>query len=276
MEVSALSYYLNTVWKTPCLSEEEENFITNVLYTDPENKEEARELLIKTNLRLVVSIAKKHKNTGIPLDELISEGNIGLVKAIDKFNPTKGNKLSTYATWWIRQYVIQCIQTHGRTIRVPPHASEKIRRVKLIIKSLTNELQRTPSLEEISQETKIEVEKLETIIQWSHHTISLDQAAEDPNFNLEKIRTDDSVCSPDTELHKKSDSLVIRKILEELPQREKEILEYRYGFKDGTEKTLEEIGEIYGVTRERIRQIEFRGLQKVKIKLEKLSINDKD
>jgi RNA polymerase sigma factor (sigma-70 family) len=144
--------------------------------TNGPDAEEAKKVMIESNLRLVIAIAKEHQKMGVDLEDLIAEGNLGLIKAIERFDPDQGNKLSTYACWWIRQYIHQAITDQNKTIRVPTHASSKLRKLKKIMQDLSNKLERNPTIQEVSEETNLTEEKIEKILQWEINSISLHQS----------------------------------------------------------------------------------------------------
>ncbi len=257
--------YLQQIGKIPLLSTEEELEVAKKIYES--QSEIARKVLINANLRLVVSIAKKYIGRGLSFLDLIQEGNMGLIKATEKFDYTKGYKFSTYATWWIQQSITRAIADKARIIRLPIHLIESINKIKKATMDLTTKLGRIPNKQEIADEMNISVSKLTSIIKSTQSTISIDTPTgqkDDSNKIIDYI-VDESTIAPDNIVSQESMLEDIKNMLDQLSQKERDVLILRFGLNnDGNKKTLDEIGSIYGVSRERIRQIENRAISKLK------------
>lgn len=261
----SIQMYLREIGQYPLLTAQEEKDLAKRIEA---GDEEARNLLARANLRLVVSIAKKYvgRSPDLTLLDLIQEGNLGLFKAVDKFDFTKGFKFSTYATWWIRQAITRALADQSRTIRIPVHMVETMAKYKQVSRRLAQDLGRDPMPEEIAAEMDIEVEKVYQIEKISQDTISLELPVgdDDDRSRLSDFVSDDKMVSPDQEVSHSILADQIIEILDTLSEKERKILEMRHGLIDGTYHTLEEVGKEFGVTRERIRQIEAKALEKIR------------
>lgn len=254
--------YLKEIGKIPLLSADEERILA-------ENMEagdiEAKKKLAETNLRLVVSIAKRYVGRGMQFLDLIQEGNMGLMKAVEKFDFRRGFKFSTYATWWIRQAITRSIADQARTIRIPVHMVETINKLVRIERQLVQELGREPTNEEISEHMGIEVDKVNEIRKIAQEPVSLETPiGEEDDSHLGGFIEDETAIAPDEAANFSMLKEQLNQVLSTLSDREKKVLELRFGLNDGTPRTLEEVGKEFEVTRERIRQIEAKALRKLK------------
>jgi len=254
--------YLKEIGKISLLSSEEE---MDLSIRVANGDEEAAAMLAESNLRLVVSIAKRYVGRGLLFLDLIQEGNIGLMKAVEKFDYDKGYKFSTYATWWIRQAITRALADQARTIRVPVHMVETINKMSRIQRQMTLELNREPSEEEIAERMEIPVEKVREVIKISQDPVSLETPiGEEDDSHLGDFIKDERSLSPEEYATNEILKEEIQSVLATLQPREQQVLELRFGLIDGTCYTLEEVGKRFNVTRERIRQIEAKALRKLR------------
>ena len=262
----SIQMYLKEIGQYPLIAAQEEKDLAKRIQA---GDIEAKNLLAKANLRLVVSIAKKYANRSpdLTLLDLIQEGNLGLFKAVDKFDWSKGFKFSTYATWWIRQSITRALADQSRTIRVPVHMVETIAKYKQVVRRLFQDLGREPLPEEIATEMGLDVDKIYTIEKIDQNTVSLDTPVNDDDDKASAFGdfiADDKILSPDQESSRRILADQVQEILGDLSEKEREILALRHGLNDGIQHTLEEVGKMFGVTRERIRQIEAKAHEKIR------------
>ena len=267
-----IKMYLREIGQVPLLTHDEEIEYAKRAY---EGDEEASQKLIESNLRLVVSIAKKHTNRGLKLLDLIQEGNIGLMKAVEKFEYTKGYKFSTYATWWIRQAITRAIADQGRTIRIPVHMIETINKIKKESRIYLQETGKDASPEILAERLGMEVDKIKAIQEMNQEPISLETpVGSEEDSELGDFVEDQKTTSP----YEATNRAILREeldaVLKTLSPREEKVLRYRYGLDDSSPKTLEEVGKIFNVTRERIRQIEVKALRKLRHPSRKKKLED--
>jgi RNA polymerase primary sigma factor len=261
-ERSPIRYYLDQIGKTPLLTLEEETALARrVLKGD----EAARQKMIQSNLRLVVRIAKDYDNFGLSLMDLISEGNFGLIKAVERFDPDKGGKLSTYASWWIKQAIKRALATSGKTIRLPVHMVDRIAQMRRITARLAAEIGREPHNDEIAQAMEIPLSKVVHMKSVANRAASLDQpVGEEGDATLGDLVKDESERTPFETLRGKSDNDEVAEMLAALDPREAEILIRRFGLDGESPLTLEEVGELFKLTRERVRQLQQSALMQLR------------
>ena len=267
-----IKMYLREIGQVPLLSHEEEVEYAKRAF---EGDEEASKILIEANLRLVVSIAKKHTNRGLKLLDLIQEGNIGLMKAVEKFEYTKGYKFSTYATWWIRQAITRAIADQGRTIRIPVHMIETINKIKKESRIYLQETGKDATPEILAERLGMEAEKIKAIQEMNQEPISLETpVGSEEDSELGDFVEDQKTTSPYEATNRSILREELNSVLKTLSSREEKVLRYRYGLDDSSPKTLEEVGKIFNVTRERIRQIEVKALRKLRHPSRKKKLED--
>ncbi len=261
----SIQMYLKEIGQYPLLSASEERELAQRIQ---QGDEEGKNLLARANLRLVVSIAKKYvgRSADLTLLDLIQEGNLGLFKAVEKFEWEKGYKFSTYATWWIRQAITRALADQSRTIRIPVHMVETISKYKQVVRRLSQDLGREPLPEEVATEMGLDVEKIYNIKNIDQDTVSLEKPIgdDDDKSTLGEFIADDKILSPDMESAQRILSDQVKEILDDLSEKERKILEMRHGLVDGIVHTLEEVGREFAVTRERIRQIEAKAIEKIR------------
>jgi RNA polymerase primary sigma factor len=262
MSDDPVKLYLKEIGGYPLLSIADEIELAKKI---EQGDEIAKQTLAESNLRLVVSIAKRYVGRGLSFLDLIQEGNLGLIKAVDKFDYTKGYKFSTYATWWIRQAITRSIADQSRTIRIPVHMSEVINKTYRVSRSLLQELGREPTEQELSDAMNLPIEKVREILKVSADPISLDTPiGEEDDSHLGDFIKDDTIVGPEDAAAYSVLQDQITKLLDTLTEREQRVLILRFGLKDGRTRTLEEVGKEFNVTRERIRQIEAKALRKLR------------
>lgn len=257
--------YLREIGKIQLLSNEEE---VDLAYRIVKGEKKAKDKMVEANMRLVVSIAKRYSGRGLDFLDLIQEGNTGLLRAVEKFDPDKGFKFSTYATWWIRQAITRAIADQARTIRIPVHMVETINKVLRATRKLTNELNREPSVEEIAKEMGMEPEKVDYVMKIKQDIASLDATVgrdgDDEDSVLGDFIEDEGRVSPEDAAAAQMLKEQIAEILSSLSEREQKVVKLRFGIGGGRPHTLEEVGAEFSVTRERIRQIEAKALSKLR------------
>ncbi|YAI82840.1 MAG: sigma-70 family RNA polymerase sigma factor [cyanobacterium endosymbiont of Rhopalodia sterrenbergii] len=281
--IDSIRIYLQEIGRTPLLSPEEEfklasqvkemmYFLDKEKLTTEEQKtvkqgEQAKQKMVKANLRLVVSIAKKYQNRGLSLLDLVQEGSIGLMQGVEKFDPDRGYKFSTYAYWWIRQAITRAIAQQARTIRLPIHITDSLNKIKKTLRELSVELGRKPTEEEIAQKLEITLEKLRTISQSAYKTNSrsLNIVLDEHNTELEDILPDETR-SPNDFVNQQELESKINELLNNLPPSQREIITLRYGLQNGKRMSYKEIGQQCGLSHERVRQLNNRAMRTLKRK----------
>jgi RNA polymerase sigma factor RpoS len=260
--LDAIKYYLKEIRKTPLLTFEQEQEIAKKI---EQGDQEARARMIEANLRLVVAIGKKYINRGLPFSDIIEEGNLGLIRAVEKFQYQRGFKFSTYASWWIKQSIERAIVNQTRTIRLPVHIAEIVNSYMRATRQLTQKLGRDPSLEEVAKKMRVTIDKVRSISQVVRETYSLDMLIGDQEEDtLKDILQDNNALSPASFSEDIRRREHIDDWLKQLSVSEKKVVEMRFGLIDGDPMTLDSIGKEFGITRERVRQIETQALNKLR------------
>lgn len=263
-ESSSLSYYLNEISKIPLLTREEEESLATLAKN---GDKKAKEKLIRANLRFVVTVAKKYRNRGIPLADLINEGNMGLITAIDKFEVERGFHFISYAVWWIRQAILKAICERSRAIRLPLNRANELVQIEKTKRFMEIRDNIEPTPEEIAKELSMDKDLVNHLLNVSRETISLETPAYEDKKNSSCISdfiTDEKFDTPEEEIEKQSLHDAINKVLNTLTEKEKQIIEYRYGLNGNKSMSLKQIGEKYDLTKERIRQIEKKALVRLR------------
>ncbi len=267
--------YLKDIGKYALLTQEEEVELAKIIEAGGEEAKKAKDSLANANLRLVVNNAKKFMNRGLSILDLIQEGNLGLLKAVDKFDYTKGFKFSTYATWWIRQAISRAIADQARTIRMPVHMVETMNRVRKAQRELTMQTDHAPTEEELAAYLNMPIEKVREVLMNAQDTVSLESPVGDENDSLLGDFLEDTTMAGPVE---QVSAIMLRESLEmvlsTLTEKEAQVIRLRFGMDDNRARTLEEVGEIFGVTRERIRQIEAKALRKMQAPSRRMMIQD--
>ncbi|HEY1172976.1 MAG TPA: RNA polymerase sigma factor RpoD/SigA [Verrucomicrobiae bacterium] len=271
---TAIKLYLREIGQVKLLTPQEEIELAAKI---KKGDKKAREHMIKANLRLVVKIAHDYEGLGLPLLDLINEGNIGLMKAVERFDPAKGGKLSTYGAWWIKQSIKRALANQSKTIRLPVHLVDKISKMRRTAMKLQEELGREPTDEELAEELETTSSRVAAMRTAAIRPASLDApiSEDEDSNNYAEIVADENATSPYAQLEDKTVNSMLEEMVTKLDPREATILRFRFGLDGGTEKTLEEVGEKFGVTRERVRQIQNIALRKLRKMIEKLESKKK-
>lgn len=265
---TAIKLYLREIGQVKLLTPDEE---VELAARIKKGDRKAREQMIKANLRLVVKIAHDYEGLGLPLLDLINEGNIGLMKAVERFDPAKGGKLSTYGSWWIKQSIKRALANQSKTIRLPVHLVDKISKMRRTAMKLQEEFGREPTDEELGEELGISAARVAQLRTAAIRPASLDAPiGDDDSNNFAEVVQDENADTPYEQLEEKTVTRMLQEMVKTLDPREATILRYRFGLDGGTEKTLEEVGDKFGVTRERVRQIQNIALNKLRKMIEKL------
>ena len=275
LDKTPMRIYLQQIEKIQLLTPEEEIDLAKAIATDPAKGREAREKMIRSNLRLVISIAKRYTNLGLPFSDLVEEGNIGLMRAVDKFNYKKGYRFSTYASWWIKQAIMRALSNQGKTIRVPVYMFDTLSKWRKLRDSLVQKLSRLPTAKELADVMGLPVEKVKELERIASQPGSLNAPVSlDGSAEMMDLIEDDTIASPVQNVEDLFEGQRVDQLLNFVDERERQVLVLRFGLKGGEPHTLEETAKRFGVTRERVRQIEFAAIKKIrhilKLKEEKL------
>jgi RNA polymerase primary sigma factor len=261
-----LQLYLREIGQVKLLTPQEEIVLAKRI---KKGDRKAREHMIKANLRLVVKIARDYDGLGLPLLDLINEGNIGLMKGVARFDPRKGAKLSTYASWWIKQAIKRALANQSKTIRLPVHVVDKVHHIRRAEMKLREALDREPTDEEVADELGLNPRRVRQYREAARAPVSLDSPlGTEESSSVSEVVADPNAAAPFDHLVRENDNALVKEVLATLTERESKILAMRFGLDDGKPKTLETVGEAFGVTRERIRQIQDEALQKMRVKME--------
>ncbi|OGW89602.1 MAG: hypothetical protein A3A73_05645 [Omnitrophica bacterium RIFCSPLOWO2_01_FULL_50_24] len=265
LDKTPMKIYLQQIEKIPLLTPEEEISLSKSVMTGGEEGVRAREQMIRSNLRLVISIVKRYANLGLPFSDMVEEGNIGLMRAVDKFNYRKGYRFSTYASWWIKQAIMRALSNQGKTIRVPVYMYDTISKWRKIRDALVQKLSRFPSTKEIADAMKLSIEKVKEIERIGSQPGSLNAPVSlEGTAEMLDVIADESAASPMERVEDLFEGERIDQLLNYVDERERQVLILRFGLKGGEPKTLEETAKHFDVTRERIRQIEFGAIKKIR------------
>jgi RNA polymerase primary sigma factor len=261
-----LQLYLREIGQVRLITPQEEIVLAKRIR---KGDKQAREEMIKANLRLVVKIARDYEDLGLPLLDLINEGNIGLMKGVERFDPKKGAKLSTYASWWIKQAIKRALANQSKTIRLPVHVVDKVAHIRRAETRLREALDREPTDEEVADHLGLDARRVRRYRDASRAPVPLDApVGADDSTTVSEVVADQNAAAPFDRLVRENDTALVQEVLATLDERESRILAMRFGLDDGKPKTLEEVGEKFGVTRERIRQIQDQALKKMRVKME--------
>jgi len=262
MTMDTIKFYLRAIKDIPLLTPEQEKSVSR---KSRKGNSKARKKMIQSNLRLVINIAKRYSRLGVPMMDLIEEGNLGLIKAVKKYNPNKGYRFSTYAAWWIKQYITRAIANQGKTIRIPVYMTEIINRWKRVTEQLTQKFGRRPKIKEVSKKMKLTIKKVREISEVAAKVSSLDAPiGDDGTGQFMDLIEDEGSSSPMDNVTGILRRERVDKLLDRMNERERKILNLRFGLIDGTTHTLGETAKVFGITRERVRQIESVALEKLR------------